>query len=266
MTEFGVACIPVSPTLLARLQDAVSKPGRVLQFPGAAAALPSIVAGEVDATVVAVSANDFEFALCAIRLLLEAVPTHAVLAWCEMRDLSTRQLLDVAQAGVTELVLRDVDDMPFALKHVLSAASQRSLARRIEDRLAPSLPPRLRPLFRYALEHAHESLSVDAVSAVFGVNRRTLHNRLVDRACPAPRVFLTWCRLLIAASLLDERGRSLESVANQLDFPSGHGLGMVFQRYVGRGITTLRQEHVSYATEEAFRAALVQTQPSSPSV
>ncbi len=264
MTGFGVACIPATPVLVARLQGAVGEPGRVHPFVGAAAALPSIIQGEIDATVVAVTVADFEQALCTIRLLIEVAPTHPVIAWCEMRALSTRQLLDVAQTGVTELVLREVDDGPFVLLQVLTAASQRSLARRVEERLSDHVPRRLRSLFRYALEHAHESLTVDAVAASFGVTRRTLSNRLAEQGFPRPRFFLTWCRLLIASSLLDDTGRSLESVALQLDFSSGHGLGILFRRYVGVGIEELRSRHVSTATENAFRLAIAGlTQPQS---
>ena len=70
-------------------------------------------------------------------------------------------------------------------------------------------------------------------------------------------MFLTWCRLLVAGALLDERGRSLDSVAGQLDFPSGHGLGMVLRRYLGSGINALRHSQVSATVESAFRVALI---------
>jgi len=255
VTAFGVACIPASPLLLARLRDAVGQPDRVRHFPDAASALPHIISGSIDATVVAVFAGEIDQALNTIRLLRETVPTHAVLAWCELRALSTRQLLDIAQSGVAELVLRDVDDMRHVLARVLTSATQRSVVQRIEAKFSAMVPHALQPLFRYALEHAHEPLTVDGVAATFGVTRRTLRNRLVDHSMPRPRHFLTWCRLLVAAALLDERGRSLDSVAEQLDFSSGAGLGMMLRRYAGSGITSLRDHHVSSVVEAAFRNA-----------
>ncbi len=261
MTAFGVACIPASPLLLARLRDAVGQPERVRHFPDAASALPLIISGSIDATVVAVFAGEIDHALSTIRLLRETVPTHAVLAWCELRTLSTRQLLDIAQSGVVELVLRDVDDMRHVLARVLASATQRSVVQRIEAKFSAIMPHGLQPLFRYALEHAQEPLTVDGVAAVFGVTRRTLRNRLVDHGMPRPRHFLTWCRLLVAAALLDERGRSLDSVAEQLDFSSGAGLGMTLRRYAGSGIIALRDRHVSSVVEAAFRNASLSAPP-----
>ncbi len=258
MNGFEVACIPESALLLARLRAAVGKSGGVRHFPDGVAALVPIVQGEVDATVVAVDGANSDVALRTIRQLRAAAPAHAIIAWCELRTSPSRLLLDIAQAGVTELVLRDVDDMQHVLARVLASATQRSTARQIDDRLGELIAAPMRPLFRFGLEHAHESLGVDEVSATFGVTRRTLRNRLVEHRLPRPRVFLTWCRLLVAGALLDERGRSLDSVAGQLDFPSGHGLGMVFRRYLGSGINALRDRQVSATVESAFRMALAE--------
>jgi AraC-like DNA-binding protein len=256
MSGFVVACIPESPLLSARLRAAVGAQGKVEQFRDGPSALLPVLRGEIDATVVAIGATDAEAGLRTIRHLRAAAATHAIVAWCEIRQPPSRLLLDIAQAEVTELVLRDVEDMQHVLARVLASAVQRSTAQRLDARLSALIAQPMRPLFRFALEHAHESLSVEEVAATFGVTRRTLRNRLVEHRMPRPRVFLTWCRLLVAGALLDERGRSLDSVAGQLDFPSGHGLGMVLRRYLGSGITALRAGQVSGAIEEAFRAAL----------
>lgn len=258
MIGFAVSCIPESPLLLARLRAAVGPRGSVRPFPDGTAALLPIVRGEIDATVVAVEGANSDVALRTIRQLRAAIPAHAIIAWCELRTSPSRFLLDLAQAGVTELVLRDVEDVQHVLARVLASATQRSTARQIDERLRDLIAEPIKPLFRFALEHAHEALGVDEVSATFGITRRTLSNRMVEHRLPRPRMFLTWCRLLVAAALLDERGRSLDSVAGQLDFPSGHGLGMVFHRYLGTGINALRGQQVSGAVERAFRAALDQ--------
>ena len=88
------------------------------------------------------------------------------------------------------------------------------------------------------------------------MTRRTLGNYVVAHQLPRPRVFVTWCRLLVAGVLLDEHARALDSIAGPLDFPSGHGLGMVLRRYLGVGITVLRDGQVSVTAVRAFRAAV----------
>jgi hypothetical protein len=97
---------------------------------------------------------------------------------------------------------------------------------------------------------------VDRVAAAFGITRQTLRNRLIQHRMPLPRTFMTWCRLLVAGSLLQESGHTLDSVAWQLDFNSGHHLGTVLRRYAGAGVVEMRSAGVSSAVEAAFRAAL----------
>ena len=256
MGSLRVACIPEHPLLLARLRDALGGASHVQGFRDTAAALPGILRGEMRCTVVAVDARDFADSLQIIRVVTNATPSHAVVAWCDRASLSTRQLLDVAQAGVAELVLRDVDDLRHVLARILISAAQRSHAHRIEERLGREVPASMRPVFRFALEQAHQSTDVDRVAAGFGITRQTLRNRLVQHGMPLPRAFLTWCRLLVAASLLEERGHTLDSVGMQLDFSSGHHLGLVMKRYTGASVTEMRDTSVVDAVDDAFLAAM----------
>jgi AraC-like DNA-binding protein len=251
-----VACIPGTPLLQARLRDAVGGPGSVVAFPDTSSALPSIIRGEIRCTVVTVDTDNVQGALSTLRVLQQLVPSHAVVAWCDRRALNTRLLLDIAQAGVSELVLRDVDDIKHVLGRILNAASQRSHALEIEARLGSLVPDAVRPVFRFMLEHAHQTMDVDRVAAAFGITRQTLRNRMIQQRMPLPRTFMTWCRLLVAGSLLQESGHTLDSVAWQLDFNSGHHLGTVLRRYAGAGVVEMRTSGVSCAVETAFRAAL----------
>ncbi|HYW30815.1 MAG TPA: AraC family transcriptional regulator [Gemmatimonas sp.] len=227
-----------------------------MAFPDTATALPSILRGEVRCTVVAVDVASIDTSLTTLRVFQHAVPTHAVVAWCDRRTLTTRQLLDVAQAGVAELVLRDIDDIRHVLGRILNSATQRSFALSVEQRVGADLPRAIRPVFRFLLENVHQSLDVDQVSAAFGITRQTLRNRLIGHRMPLPRAFMTWSRLLVAGSLLQERGQTLDTVAWQLDFSSGHHLGTALRRYTGLGIEELRVTGVASGVESAFRSAL----------
>ncbi len=256
MGKLRVACVPAHPLLLARLRDALGGPEGVQSFPDTSAALPSILRGDIHCTVVAMDGRGFADGLQTIRIVMQATPSHAVVAWCDRATLSTRQLLDVAQAGVAEMVLRDVDDLRHVLERILASATQRSHAHRIEHRFGDRIPMSLRPIFRFGLEQAHASADVDRVAAAFGITRQTLRNRFVQHGLPLPRTFLTWCRLLVAASLLEERGHTLDSVGLQLDFSSGHHLGTVLKRYVGAGVSEMRDSSVVATVDAAFRSAL----------
>lgn len=254
--NFRVACIPESVLLQARLRDALGAPGRVVSFPDTAAALPAILRGEIRCTVIAVEPQSFVRAVETIRVLRHATPSHAVVAWVEMKAFSARQLLDIAQAGVAELVLRDVDDLRHVLARILSSATLRTHVVQIDQRLSSTIPVPVRALFRFALEQAHQNVDIVQVAAAFGITRQTLRNRLVQHGLPLPRTFVTWCRLLVAASMLDESGHTLDSVGWQLDYSSGQHLGVVLRRYVGSGIAELRDAGVFASVESAFLSTL----------
>ena len=262
MGSLKVACIPGTPLLEARLRDALGGPGAVVSFPDTSAALPAILRGEVRCTVVPVDVASIVAALSTLRVLKQLVPSLAVLAWCDRHALSMPQLVEIAQAGVTNVVLRDVDDGRHVFARTLDAAAQRTHALDIETRLGALIPDPMRPVFRFMLEHAHEPMDVDRVAAAFAITRQTLRNRLVHHRLPLPRTLMTWCRLLVAGSLLRESGHTLDSVAWQLDFSSGHHLGTVLRRYVGSGIAEMREAcGVAESIDCAFRGAIASRTP-----
>jgi AraC-like DNA-binding protein len=174
-----------------------------------------------------------------------------------MRSLSSRQLLDIAEFSIADLSFRGITDSRHALAQLLSSALQRAKARQLDSRLSALLPDSIRPIFVMGLERASEPLDVERAAAAFGVTRRTLRNRLVFHGLPRPQTFLVWCRLLVAATLLDERGRTLDSVALQLNFSTGQNLGAALRRYVGATITLLRQGDVGPTVEAEFRRIVV---------
>jgi AraC-like DNA-binding protein len=180
-----------------------------------------------------------------------------MVAWCEIRSLSSRQLLELASLSITDLLFRDITDSRHTLAQILSSAVQRTSARQLDSRLSSILPDSIRPLFVMGLERASEPLDVERAAAAFGVTRRTLRNRLVYHGLPRPQSFLVWCRLLVAGTLLDERGRTLDSVALQLNFSTGQNLGAALRRYVGATITSLRQGDVGPTVEAEFRRIVV---------
>jgi AraC-like DNA-binding protein len=235
------------------LREAVRGRALIEPFADAESLLAACARGFIAITVLEVHRTGSAAALTTLRRLHENFPDHPVIAWCDLRSLDTQTLLAVARLGVHELIRQDGDDLPHALAHTIANASQRSVSSRVASELADLVPPRVRPVFEYALEHAGERLSREAVAAVFGISRRTLHNRLDESGLHATREFLTWCRVLVASALLEQPGHTLDSIAGQLDFPDGGALGKTLRRYTGYGITELRKQGAVAMTLAAFR-------------
>jgi AraC-like DNA-binding protein len=233
-------------------------------FSAVAPLVEAIQAGRISATVIIVDAASFDNREAVLHRIHASFASHPLVAYYNPRGLTPRHLLSLAQTGITDLVQLDVDDARHIFGKILESAERTTHAQILTDRLSADLPPKARSVFRFALEHAGQSMDVSELAAALGINRRTLAWQLKQYSLPSPRVFLTWCRLLVAALLLDERGRTLDSVADQLDFPGGHSLGAVFHRYLGRGVVSLREDGVAEEVIGAFRKTISRYTPSLP--
>lgn len=166
------------------------------------------------------------------RTLRAKYPALPVLIYHDPRSTSPRHLLAFFQAGAAEVVQKG-EDFRHAFAAILSTAGHRVNARRMIEKLDPILPPQARRLFEYLLEKGEEQLTIEQAAAAVGVARRTLEKRLARLGYPAPETLIGWCRLLLAAHLLEEQGRTFDEVALELSFPSGMALRSMLKRYTG---------------------------------
>ncbi len=251
-----VACIPANTILQARLKDALGGPQFVQCFADHSETLPAILRGEIRCTVFAIEEKTAETTLAGIRAIKLATPSHAIVVWYDRKTLSDRNLVAIVRAGASEVASRDVEDTRHILSGVLNNAMQRSHVLGVINRIGPFIPIPIRDIFKFAVESSHQMLDVVRVAARFGITRQTLRNRLLEHRMPLPRKFITWCRLLVASSLLQESGHTLDSVGWQLEFGSGHHLGTVMRRYVGSNVSDMRSCGISEAVESAFLASI----------
>jgi len=115
----------------------------------------------------------------------------------------------------------------------LASARRETAAANILRVVEPLVPRPLWAFFSYCAVNATRPLDVEHVAAELRVHRRTLAGRLARAGLPGPRKIVAWHRLLHAARLLEEPGRSLERIAEELAFPSASALHNLFCRYTG---------------------------------
>ncbi len=256
MIETHVACFPPDNESLPRLRAALGAATGLVPFAEMGDVIEAIRAGTVSVTVVFVDVNTIDVAEMTLRRVRTSFPSHPLVAYYNPRGLTPRHLFNVAQSGITELVQVDVDDSRLTFGRILNSASRVTYARTLAELLRNDVPADLQSLLLFSLEHAGRRLDVSELAASLGLSKRTLSWRLAQQGVPSPRIFLTWCRLLVAALLLNESGRTLDAVADQLNFSGGHSLGGLFFRYMGKGIIALRHDGVLDEVLEAFRAAM----------
>jgi AraC-like DNA-binding protein len=173
-------------------------------------------------------------------------------------------VMEYAKAGVSQLVFQGVDDLKASLRSAVNAALDQVSAVALGADLEPLIPPTIVPFFRYCLEHARRDITVEEVAAAMGVHRKTLVDRLKAARLPSPRAMIGWCRLLVAARLLDDPGRTVEQVALKLDFPSGAALRNMFKRYTGLRTTEVRENGGVRCLLHAFKRELAAVSAGNP--
>jgi AraC-like DNA-binding protein len=183
-------------------------------------------------------------------------PSISLIAYAALTPGDSRDILELARAGVHELVIRGFDDAGVRLRVALAHAQELAAASEVLRELERDVPRALQPFVRYCLERAAEAPSVGVVARAMGVHRKTLVNRARAAGLPSPLRLIGWCRLLLAARLLEDPGRRVEQVALWLEFPSATSLRNMLKRYVGLRPSELRERGGWRAVLEAMRRAI----------
>lgn len=191
-----------------------------------------------------------------LRAIAAALPRVPLLGYCGASAREADCLRELAHAGVHELVFRDVDDQPALLRRRIGTGEETRAAVNVLSMIRPVLAATLWPLARHVVQYPRAQHSVLHVAAALGVHRKTLLNWTERAHAPPPRALIVWCRLLLAAELLQSPGRSVEHVSDALEFASASALGNLCRRYLGATPTELRKEPALRRAYDAFERAL----------
>lgn len=192
----------------------------------------------------------------AVRALKHELPTLPVVGYCDFSVEQRREIVDLVRAGADELIFRGRDDDGWPLLAAIIGAQRQCAAARALSELRPLVGAPLADLIAHCLERAVGPLSLEEAAWALGVPRTTLIRHAVAAALPPPHELLAWCRLLVAATLLDDPGRGVEQTALALHFGSGSTLRRMFRRYTGMRVSEVRALGGSVFVLARFREAL----------
>lgn len=173
----------------------------------------------------------------ALRAASKCLP---IVVHCRLAEDDSRSLMDLARAGADDVMLCGIDDAGTTVSRIWAQPSVARAARRLVEEVRPHVPATAFPIVAYCLEHASERPTVMDVASGIGVNRRTLVNRLSAMGLPAPGATLIWCRLLLAAMLLDTSNEPVGRIAAAVGFGSATAFRVACKRYTGLSPNALR--------------------------
>jgi AraC-like DNA-binding protein len=212
----------------------------------------------VDAVVIGELGPSGDRSADLVDYVVKDFPGVTVLAFCRAGIEHSATIRALARAGVHELIFVGRDDAGVALRAVVASARRECGADAVFRHLAGVLPRAVHSFIRSGLTHSEAAASLGSLARAMGVNRKTLFKLCTAHYLPPPSELLMWCRIALAAHLHALTGRTLESVALELEFPSVTTLRNRIKAYTGVRASDLRQAGGAVFVAECLRNRLTQ--------
>jgi AraC-like DNA-binding protein len=194
-----------------------------------------------------------------LRGLLAEFPSMAVLAAMEVLPGRFEDVRTLGQWGVVQVIALHHDDTPQAISHRLKAARGRPLLALLEQVLPPDTSGRARAILEASVDVVAVGGHGRDLAKSLHLSRRTLLRWSRRAGLPAPRQPLAWMRLLLAAEMLDDPGRSVLSVAHICGYSSDSGLRRITQKFLDASPTELRRRGAFEHAAKRFLDVLAET-------
>ena len=240
----------------ARVRDAAREPFQILWCAHRDELLPLLHGVLADVLIVEPWDSAGEEIAPVVVAARREFPSLPMVAYCPLTVKAMREVMLLTKAGVDDVLVREYDVVGVVLRQVLASARGRRTASEVLPALAAQLPAEVMPIITCCLEQAGHAVTVEAIARQLGVHRKTLVNRMAAAGLPPPSAVIAWCRLLLAARLLEDPGRSVEQVALALDFGSGTALRNMLRRYARLRPAEVRERGGLRCVLELFVQAL----------
>jgi AraC-like DNA-binding protein len=176
-----------------------------------------------------------------LRALLWEFPSATVLAAMELRPGRSHDVRTLGEWGVTDIISIGEEDTHEAISRRLRGAQGRPLQNLLQRCLPATMSGRARTLMAAAEVVSMGGRGRDLARQLH-LSERTVLRWSERSGLPPPRRLMAWMRILLAASLLDDPGRTVLSVAYACGYSSDSSLRRAMQDFLGTIPTTLRRE------------------------
>lgn len=182
-----------------------------------------------------------KFSLGVLRVVRRRFPSVPVVAYWKLGPAASRDILEVARAGINALVLRGYDDLRLELAAAFDDARNDCIASRTLAAITDCLPESASSVVEHCIRNAGREMTVEDVARALRVSRRALDRNLLLAGVPTANRLMGWSRILVASELLNTPGRSIDRVALELGFVSGSACRNMFRRHLGMTPSQLRK-------------------------
>jgi AraC-like DNA-binding protein len=191
-----------------------------------------------------------------LSALLGRFPSATVIAALPVEPRHGVVLRALFDLGVADVIALGREDTPTALARRVRAVQARTVHRLLQRALPRGVPSRARILLTTAAETVAAGGQSPELAAALGVNERTVPRWCQRADLPPPRRLLAWLRLLLAADLLDDAGRSVVSIAEACGYASEVSLKAALRQFMGAPPSELRRHGAFDTAARAFAREL----------
>jgi AraC-like DNA-binding protein len=199
-----------------------------------------------------------------LKTLLVGFPSTAVFAAMELRPDSAEDLRTLGKWGVVQVIGMAHDDTSAGMAYRFRGSQGRPLKALLWQVLPPDTPARARAIMDAAAEVVAVGGHGRDLARQLRLSRRTLLRWCKRAELPPPRKLLAWMRILLAAELLDDPGRTVLSVARACGYSSDSGLRRVTQKFVGASPSDLRRRGAFARSSKVFLEVLAKYRQALP--
>jgi AraC-like DNA-binding protein len=175
-----------------------------------------------------------------VRRLKLQMPHVVLIAYVALAADRVHHVFDAGRYGFEELVIADIDDGPTTFAKAIEKAGARGVASMLRRVIPDSPNPVARDALMIAVTRAHEGLAPIQLAKIIGVAPRQMARKLAEAGYPSVHRLITWGRLIVAASLMQDTRHSAERTALTIHFPSGSAFRNTCQRYLNATPTEVR--------------------------
>jgi AraC-like DNA-binding protein len=172
--------------------------------------------------------------------LLRDLRSATVVAAMPVTPKTVAHLELLARWGVADVVELGREDTSAALRRRLRLVQGRLVARLLERALPRTTPTRTRALLAVAADTAAVAGGSAELARALGVTERTVLRWCRRADLPQPRRLMAWLRILLAADMLDDAGRTLGAVAGACGYSSDTALRNALRTFLRESPTDLR--------------------------
>lgn len=188
-----------------------------------------------------------------LRRLIARRPSVPVIAALPMRGDLVGDAATLLEWEVSDVLNLYVQRSAKAVRECLHGVRARPLKRRVEPLLTTYASENARNVVRAACEVAVEGGAAPELAAIFQVDPRTVTAWCRREGLPPPRRLLAWTRVLLAAMMLNEHGRSIVNVARSTGYATDHALRRAMRDLAGGDPSTVPRAELFDRAAARFR-------------